>query len=78
LSACFIDWEKVPDHVNWKKLMQILKGIGINSRERLTGKLHLDQRVKVQLDREETRKFETGRGLYMFHICALRNIIILM
>jgi hypothetical protein len=30
VSAFFIDWQKAFDHVNWTKLMQILKGIGIN------------------------------------------------
>jgi hypothetical protein len=28
LCACFIDWQKAFDHVNWTKLMQILKGTG--------------------------------------------------
>ena len=26
LCACFIDWQKAFDHVNWTKLTQILKG----------------------------------------------------
>jgi hypothetical protein len=30
LCACFIDWRKAFDRVNWTKLMQILKGIGID------------------------------------------------
>jgi hypothetical protein len=30
LCACFIDWQKAFDCVNWTKLMQILKGIGID------------------------------------------------
>ena len=30
LSVCFIDWQKVFDRVNWTKLMQILKEIGID------------------------------------------------
>jgi len=59
LGACFIDWQKVSDDINWKKLMQILKEIGIYSRERrMISKLYLDQRVKVQLDGEGTRKCE--------------------
>ena len=31
---CFIDWQKEFDRVNWTKLMQILKGTGIDWRER--------------------------------------------
>jgi hypothetical protein len=29
LCACFIDWQKRFDRVNWKKIMQILNGNGI-------------------------------------------------
>ena len=29
LSVCFIDWQKTFDRVNWTKLTQILKKIGI-------------------------------------------------
>ena len=29
LSVCFIDWQKMFDRVNWTKLMQILKEIGM-------------------------------------------------
>jgi hypothetical protein len=31
LHACFIDWQKAFDHVNWAKLMQIPRETGINS-----------------------------------------------
>ena len=34
LCVCFIDWQKAIDHVNWAKLMQILKRTGIDWRER--------------------------------------------
>jgi len=48
LCVCFIDWQKAFDHVNWTKLMQILKRIGINWRERrLISKLYMEQKVKV-------------------------------
>jgi hypothetical protein len=33
LCACFIDWQKAFDCVKWTKLIQILKGIGIDWRE---------------------------------------------
>jgi hypothetical protein len=32
--VCFIDWQKELDRFNWTKLMQILKGTGIDWRER--------------------------------------------
>jgi len=48
LCTCFIDWQKAFVHVNWTKLMQILKRTGIDWRERrLISKLYMDQRVKV-------------------------------
>jgi hypothetical protein len=34
LCVCFIDWQKASDRVNWTKLMQVLKGTGIEWRER--------------------------------------------
>ena len=34
LCVCFIDWQKAFDRVNWTKLMQILKEIGIDWCER--------------------------------------------
>jgi len=48
LCVCFIDWQKASDRVNWTKLMQILKGIGIDWREkRLISNLYMAQSVKV-------------------------------
>jgi len=46
------------------KLMQILKGTGIDWRERsLISNLYVAQRVKVRLNRGETRSMKTGRGV---------------
>jgi len=48
LCICFIDWQKVFDLVNWTKSMQILKGNGIDWRERrLIGNLYVAESVKV-------------------------------
>jgi len=48
LCVCFIEWQKAFDRVNWSKLMQILKRIGIDWRERrLISKLYMEQKVKV-------------------------------
>ena len=64
LCICLIDWQKAFDRVNWTKLMQILKRTGIDWRERrLISKLYMDQRVKVRLDRGETRSVQIGRGV---------------
>ena len=34
MCVCFTDWQKTFDRVNWTKLMQVLKRIGIDWRER--------------------------------------------
>ena len=47
LRVCFIDWQKEFYRVNWTKVMQTLKRIGIDWRERrLISKLYMEQ-VKV-------------------------------
>jgi hypothetical protein len=64
LCACFIDWQKAFDRVNWTKLMQTLKGIGIHWRERrLIRKLYMEQSVKIRLDQGEMRSVKTGKGV---------------
>jgi len=64
LCVCFIDWQKVFDRVNWTKLMQILKGPGIEWHERrLISNLYMAQSVKVRLNQGEIRSVKTGRGV---------------
>jgi retron-type reverse transcriptase len=64
MCVCFVDWQKAFDRVNWTKLLQILKGTGIDWRERrLISKLYMAQGVEVRLDRGETRSVKTGRGV---------------
>ena len=51
LSVCFIDLQKAFDRVSWTKLMQILKEIGIDWRERrLISNLYVVQSVKVRMN----------------------------
>jgi len=74
LCVCFIDWQKTFDRVNWTKLMQILKGTGIDWRERrFISNLYMAQDVKVRLNREETRSLKTGRGVRQG--CCLSTIL---
>ena len=74
LCVVFIDWQKAFDRVNWTKLMKILKRTGIDWRERrLISKLYMDQRVKVRLDRGETRSEQIGRGVRQG--CCLSPVI---
>jgi hypothetical protein len=52
------------DHVNWTKLIQILKIAGrIDHHERrLTSKLCVDQSVKLKLDQGEASELRLERG----------------
>lgn len=64
LHVCFIDCQKAYGHVNWIKLMQILKGNGVNWHERkLTRNLYMDESVKARLDQGETRKVKIGKEI---------------
>jgi len=64
LCVCFIDWQKAFDRVNWAKLMQIIKGTGIDwSERRLISNFYMAQSVKVRLNRGETRSVKIGRGV---------------
>jgi hypothetical protein len=59
LCVCFIDWQKAFDRVNWTKLMQILKGTGIDWRERrLISKLYMDQKVKVRFSKINVTEYK--------------------
>jgi hypothetical protein len=48
LCECLIDWQRVFDRVNWTKLVQILKGTGVDWRDRkLIKKFYMDQNIKI-------------------------------
>ena len=64
LCVCFIDGQKAFDRVDWIKLVQILKGNGIDWRERgLISNLYMAQSVKVRLNRGEARSVKIGKGV---------------
>jgi len=64
LCICLIDWQKAYDQVNWTKLMQILKGTGIDwHKRRLISSLYMAQSVKVRMNQGETRRVKIGRGV---------------
>ena len=60
LRACFIDLHKAFDHVNWTKLMKIIKGTGINLRKNLVSKHYMNQSVKITqyMGRQDERMME--------------------
>jgi Reverse transcriptase (RNA-dependent DNA polymerase). len=61
---CFIDWQKAFDRVDWTKLLEILRNIGVNWREhRLIRNLYMGQRLKLRLNQGETNSVKIGRGV---------------
>ena len=68
--VCFIKWQKIFYRASWAKLMQILKGNGIDWRGRiLISKLYTDQSVKLKLNEEETRMRRQKEGVDKAAIC---------
>jgi hypothetical protein len=63
LCACFVDWMKAFDRVNWTKLILISKRTSIDRRERkLISKFYMNQSVKIRFDQRETRIVTIGGG----------------
>ena len=57
--------EKAFDREDWKKLMGILKKIGVDWKERrLLSKLYMEQRIKVRIGEEMSERREIGRGVW--------------
>jgi hypothetical protein len=56
LCACFMDGQKACDRVKWTKSMEILKNNSVDWRQRrVINKLYMGHRVKVRLDKDDTR-----------------------
>ena len=66
----FIDWQKAFDRVDWTKLLEMLRSIGVNWREcRLIRNLYMGQRVKLHLNQGETNSVQIGRGVRQGFAC---------
>ena len=64
LCVRFVDWQKAFDRVKLTKSMQILKGTGIDWRERrFNSNLYMTQGTKVRVNRGETRSVKYGGGV---------------
>ena len=62
--ACFIDFEKAFDRVDWKKLLEILENLGVDSKERsLIRNLYESQQVKIRIENKESEPAYIGRGV---------------
>lgn len=64
MYVCFIDFEKVFDRVWWDKLLEILKKIGVDWRDRrLISELYMNEAAIVHVNGEETDPCTMGKGV---------------
>ena len=63
LYICFVDYEKAFDRVDWMKLMEILKKVGLDWKERkLVWELYTKQTAVVQVGNDLSEPADIGRG----------------
>ena len=61
--VCFVDYEKAFGSVDWVKLLEVLKSIGVDWRDRrLTERLYMGQRARVRVKDGLTNAAVIGRG----------------
>src|SRR3984885_9688321 len=64
MFICFVDYEKAFDRVDWRKLMTILRRMGVDWRDRrLIGNLYMGQRIRVRIEGELSEPGQIGRGV---------------
>jgi hypothetical protein len=63
LYICFVDFEKAFDRVNWIKMMEVLKKMGVDWKDRrLIRELYMKQDAIVRIDEGESDACIIGRG----------------
>jgi hypothetical protein len=64
LCVCFVDFEKAFDRINWAKMMEVLKNIGVDWRDkRLIANLYMNQTASVRVADEMSEQCIIGRGV---------------
>lgn len=64
LYVCFVDYEKAFDRVRWPKLLEILKNIGVDWKDRrMIIQLYMSASVIIRVGDEETQPGTIGRGV---------------
>src|ERR1041385_1407630 len=64
LYICFVDFEKAFDRVNWVKMLQILKDLGVDWKDRrLIMNLYMNQKAVVKVMQEYSEESDMGRGV---------------
>ena len=74
MCLCFKDWQKAFDRVDWTQLLEMLRNIGVNWRERqLIRNLYMGQRVKLRLNQEKPDIVKIVRGFRQG--CCMSSIL---
>ena len=61
---CFVDFEKAFDRVNWVKMMEVLRKIGVDWRDRrLISNLYMEQTATVRIANDFSEPSAVGRGV---------------
>lgn len=64
LYTCFVDYEKAFDRVNWEKLLEVLRTIGVDWRDRrIVRSLYMDQVISMRVADGESDPSAVGRGV---------------
>jgi hypothetical protein len=64
LFICFVDFEKAFDRMNWVKMLEVLKRIGIDWRDRrMISRLYMEQEVVVRVAGGQSEPSMIGRGV---------------
>ena len=64
MYICFVDFEKAFDRVNWVRMMEPLKGLGIDWRDRrMIHQLYINQNAVVRVVDGESEPGVIGRGV---------------
>ena len=79
MYICFVDFEKAFDRVNWIKMLDTLKKIGVDwGDRRMIAELYMNQEAIIRLGNDETDSRIIGRAVrqgcplspLLFSICA--------
>jgi len=61
---CFVDFEKAFDRVNWIKMMEVLRKIGVDWKDRrMISSLYMEQTATVRVEGEYSEPSFIGRGV---------------
>lgn len=77
---CFVDFEKAFDRVDWVKMLEILKNVGVDWKDRrLIRNLYMHEKAVIKVMQEYSEESDMGRGvrqgcclsslLFTIHIC---------